>query len=112
MEDFGCLDGEFVIIPPEIYFWNPWDQGSIQEVFLGFLDNIRMIRKVKNDYKKVTSCHLILLQYKACMSTFHIAGQSVLQYYAVLYTAMLSLHYNYVWYTTVQYSTKHSSMIE
>ena len=32
-------------------FWNPWDQGSTQEVFLGFLYTIRIIRKVKNVQK-------------------------------------------------------------
>ena len=31
-----------------IPFWNPWDHGSAQELFPGFLITIRMIRKVQN----------------------------------------------------------------
>ena len=52
LEDFGCLDGDFVIVPPHIIpFWKPWDHGSGQEVFPRILVTIRMIRKVKNVQK-------------------------------------------------------------
>ena len=52
LEDFGCLDGGFDIVTPHmIPFWNPWDHGSTQEQFLGYLVTIRMIRNVKNVQK-------------------------------------------------------------
>ena len=36
-EDFRHINGDFVIVIPHmIPFWNPWDHGSAQEVFLGF----------------------------------------------------------------------------
>ena len=32
LEDFGCLDGYFVIVPPHmIPFWNSWDNVSTLE---------------------------------------------------------------------------------
>ena len=34
LEDMGYIDEDFFIITPHmIYFWNPWDHGSAQEVF-------------------------------------------------------------------------------
>jgi len=49
LEDFGCLDGYFVILPPHmIPFWNPWDVVSILEGCTGFLVTITKISKVKN----------------------------------------------------------------
>ena len=49
LEDFGCLDGYFVIVPLHmILFWNPWDIVSILEGCTGFLVTIMKIRKVKN----------------------------------------------------------------
>ena len=34
LEDFRCLDEVFVIEPEHMTpFWNPWNQGSIQEGF-------------------------------------------------------------------------------
>ena len=50
----GGHEDNFVFLtsqPYMIYFWNPWDQGSTQEVFSSYFDTIRMIRKVKNDQK-------------------------------------------------------------
>ena len=38
LEDLGHLDGNFVIVTTHmITFWNSWDHGSVQEVFLAFL---------------------------------------------------------------------------
>ena len=52
LEDFGCLDGDLFPVPSHmIPFWNPWDHGSTQEVFPGFLDTIRMIRDIQNVLK-------------------------------------------------------------
>ena len=49
LEDLGHLDKDFVIVTPHmIPFWNPWNHGSYQLVFQGFLVIIRMIRKVQN----------------------------------------------------------------
>ena len=49
LEDLGHFDGDFVIVTPHmIPFWNPWNHGSYQLVFQGFLVIIRMIRKVQN----------------------------------------------------------------
>ena len=54
LEDFECLDGGFDIVTPYMTpFWNLWDHGSNQKIFPGFLDTIRMIRKVKNVQKLV-----------------------------------------------------------
>ena len=52
LEDFRCLDGFFVIVPPHmIPFWNPCDHWNTQEGFSGFLVTIRKVRKVKNVQK-------------------------------------------------------------
>ena len=52
LEDLENLDWDFVIVTPHmIHFWNPWDQGNVQEVFIGYLVIIRMIRKVQNVQK-------------------------------------------------------------
>ena len=49
LEDFGCLDVYFVIVPPHIIaFCNPWDVVSILEGYTGFLVTITKIRKAKN----------------------------------------------------------------
>ena len=54
LEDFGCLDGVFVTVTQYmIHFWNPWDIGSTDEVFLDFLVTIRMIRMLQNGQKMV-----------------------------------------------------------
>ena len=48
-EDFCCLDGYFISVPPYIIpFWNPWDIVSILEGCTVFLVIITKIRKVKN----------------------------------------------------------------
>ena len=46
LEDFGCLDGYFVIVPSP--FLNPWGIVSILERCTGFLVTITKIRKVRN----------------------------------------------------------------
>ena len=49
LEDFGCLDGYFVIVNSHmIHFCNPWDIVSILEGCTGFFVTIMKIRKVKN----------------------------------------------------------------
>ena len=49
LEDFECLDGDFVTVTPHmIPFWNHKDHGSTQKVYSYLLIIIKMIRKVKN----------------------------------------------------------------
>ena len=52
LEDFGCLDRDFVIATSYmIPFWNPWDIVSNLEGCRGLLVTIRNIRKVKKAQK-------------------------------------------------------------
>ena len=49
LEDFGCLDGAFVIVTPHmIPFWNPWGVASTLEGCRGLLVTIRKVKNVQN----------------------------------------------------------------